>query len=195
MPPHLSSNQTNQKTPTHKKHRKTHKILTILAFSGFSWRLFWSSCASPRALAAILEPADTLCGRPQSLSDLSWAAWSPFWRPLGPSWARPGGPWRPFGGPKKISECSFFTSPYPSSISSAVSGTFGCPFRLFSQPLGALWGRFSNIVGLSGAVLAPPSHEIHDPKRVGRRCRPPQGRSVKCQIAYGCCRTLPASLY
>ena len=76
-----------------------------------------------------------------------------------------------------------FTSPYPSSISSAVSGTFGCPFRLFSQPLGALWGRFSNIFGLSGAVLAPPSHEIHDPKRVGRRCRPPQGRSIKYILA------------
>ena len=142
MPPHLSSNQTNQKTPTHKKHRKTHRILTILAFSGFSWRLFWSSCASPRALAAILEPADTLCGRPQSLSDLSWAAWSPFWRPLGPSWARPGGPWRPFGGPKKISGCSFLPLRIP------------LPFRPpFLAPSGALFGCFRSLLGPYGAVF------------------------------------------
>ena len=59
------------------KHRK---ILTILAFSGFSLRLSWCSRTFLRALAAILDPADALCGRPVSLSGPSSAVWALSWR-------------------------------------------------------------------------------------------------------------------
>ena len=95
-PLHLSSSHIHQKTPTSKKHLRTHRILMILAFSGFSMRLSGSSCASLRTLAAILDPADALCDRPDSLSGPSSAVWAPSWRLLEPSWARPGGPWRAF---------------------------------------------------------------------------------------------------
>ena len=95
-PLHLSSSHIHHKSRTSKKHRKIHKILTILAFSGFSFRLSGSSRASLRALAAILDPADALCDRPRSLSGPSSAVWALSWRHLEPSWARPGGPWRPF---------------------------------------------------------------------------------------------------
>ena len=57
---------------------------------------------------------------------------------------------------------------------------FGVPFwAVFAASWGPLVLFFDSFKALWRRLGPPPSHEIHDPKKVGRRCLPPQGRSIK----------------
>ena len=89
MPLHIFSTHMDPKIHTSKTPRKTYNMLTILAFSGFSLHLSWSSRAPLRALAAIFDPADALCGRPGSLSGPSSAVWARSGCVLSAVWGAP----------------------------------------------------------------------------------------------------------
>ena len=58
---------------------------------------------------------------------------------------------------QKTNGIVFCSSPYPSSVSSAVFDTFGCPFGPISEPLGAILGTFCRFGGALWGRLGPPS--------------------------------------
>ena len=142
--------------------------------------------------------------RPPLPSRLFWAVFGASQGPLGaffvgpfPRFFGPSGavldPSHKLQGPKMVGrqclppqgrsiERIISASPYPSSVSFASFDIFGCPFGQYSGPPGALWELswflFPRLFGPSGGVLDP-SHELRVPK-VGRRCLPPQGRSIEC---------------
>ena len=139
-PLHLSSSHIHHKNRTSKKHSKIHKILTILAFSGFSFRLSGSSRASLRALLAIFGPADALCDLPLSLTGPSWAVWALSWRRFQPSGPRPGGSLEAVLRPQNFSGMLFFLLHILLQFRAPFSTNFGAPLGRFWSLMGRSWG-------------------------------------------------------
>ena len=151
-PLHLSSSQMHHKTRRSKKPRKTHRILTILAYSGFSFRLSGSSRASLRANLGIFGPADALCDLPLSLTGPSWAVWALSWRRFQPSRPRPGGSLEAVLRPQNFLPVLPFPAPYPSAVLAPFSINLCASFGRFWSLLGPPWGPLGPIFAGSGTL-------------------------------------------
>ena len=164
----------------------------------------WGPLGTP--LGPLLGPVGGLLGRlfavvgPSSaMLGPSGPSWEALRRLPGPSGGDVGPPGRLFGGllgrlgralgvPRGASEGPTLSGNAPFYRSVSLFGSVRCfghlwepvwfVFRASPGALGPFLTPFPRLFGPSGSVFDP-SHKLRVPKIMGRRCLPPQGRSIE----------------